>query len=242
MKKEKFNSLALLRIALIVLVIVGVTAQQFSSFFSEHGSYVAFFYFTTQSNLFLLGVNVFLLMYELRAKKKPRLLLTLEHIAVSATTLTFIVFALLLAPFLELPSYFYSVTNLTLHNAAPILGIVTYLGTKREHKINSFTSVTSGLYYLIFAYTVYFIRGNFGPTEFPYFFMDFKTNGWLTFAPPVFGVVYYFILIFFLLLAISYVLIKLNKIENRRKTVTLATLVLSLLALAVILLNVLLKL
>lgn len=242
MQKEKFNLLTLLRITLIVLVVIGITAQQFSSFFAAHGGYVAFFYFTTQSNFFLLLINIFLLTYELRGKEKPQALLTLEHIAVSATTLTFFVFAVFLGPFVEKASYFYSVTNLTLHNAAPILGIITYFMTKKERKVNPLLGLSSGLFYLVFAYTIYFVRGNFGPTEFPYFFLDFKSNGWLTFSPPVIGVIYYFVFIFFLLLGISYLLAKLDKHENKQKVVTLTASVLTSITLIVIILNVALKL
>lgn len=242
MQKEKFDLLTALRITLIVLVIVGITAQQFSSFFAAHGGYVAFFYFTTQSNFFLLVINMCLLVFELRGKEKPQALLTLEHIAVSATTLTFFVFAVLLGPFVEKASYFYSVTNLTLHNAGPLLGIVTYLMTRKHEKVNPLFGLSSGLFYLVFAYTVYFIRGNFGPTEFPYFFLDFKTNGWLTFRPPVIGVIYYFVFIFFLLLGLSYLLAKLEEHENKQKVVTLTTVVLASLAFIVIVLNVVIKL
>lgn len=230
-----------MRLAIIMLVTLGLIAQQFSAFYALHGRIVAFLYFTTQSNILLLVVNALLLSYELKNKLKPKPLLTLEHIAVSATTLTFVVFALLLGPFVEKPSYFYSVTNLTLHNFAPILGVITYLMTKEKTNLPAFIAVSAGLYYLIFAYTVFFVRGNFGPTKFPYFFLDFETNGWLTFSPPTIGVIYYFVIIFFLLWGTSELLLKLKQKENKKKVALVTFTLLFTLSFVINLLNVILK-
>lgn len=232
----------ILRLLIIVLVLSGVIAQQFSPIFRMHGGYVAFFYFTTQSNVFLLFISVALLVYELKAKQKPKLLITLEHIAVSATTLTFIVFALLLGPFMETYSYYYSITNVTLHNLAPIGGIIAYLMTRDEYAPPAYYGLISGLYYLVFAYVVHALRGNFGPFEFPYFFLDYKANGWFTLAPPTFGVVYYFILIFFMLLGISVLLLKLKNNEQKSKVIKITAIALLSVAFIINLLNVLIKL
>lgn len=195
MNITKKNLRLVLRITIIVMVIAGVIGQYFSGILVDKG-WTSLLFYTTQSNLLVAATYLFLLIYELKDKKTPRLILIFEHIAVSATTLTFIVFALFLGPYIANVRYFYSLQNLTLHNLVPIFSIITYLIGKDtgQKRIIPFALI-SGFSYLIFAYLLYFLKIPFGSFEFPYFFMDFNQYGWLRIQGINFGVIYWWITI-----------------------------------------------
>lgn len=199
-----------LQIAIILMVIAGVIGQYLSGILVDRG-WSSMLFYTTQSNLLMAATFVALLIYDLKGKETPRFIVIFEHIAVSATTLTFLVFALFLGPYIEKAGYFYSLQNLTLHNLVPILSIVMYLiGKNKGGKHIILFALISGFSYLAFAYILYFFHVPFGRFDFPYFFMDFKTYGWFRIDGINFGVVYWWITIAFLLYGISILLYKLK--------------------------------
>jgi hypothetical protein len=243
MNITKKNLRLVLRIAIIVMVIVGVIGQYFSGILVDKG-WSSLLFYTTQSNLLVAATYLFLLIYELKDKKTPRLIIIFEHIAVSATTLTFIVFALFLGPYIANVRYFYSLQNLTLHNLVPILSIITYLIGKDtgQKRIIPFALI-SGFSYLIFAYLLYFLKVPFGSFEFPYFFMDFNQYGWLRIQGINFGVIYWWITIALLLYGISFLLFKLKeKTINLKKVPLYVFIILLAFAILITLINIIIKL
>ncbi len=203
-------------------------------------------YFTTQSNIFIALCMGLLLYYDFAEKPVPTVILILHHISVTAVTLTFLVFAIFLGPFIpELSvSYFYSVQNLTLHNIVPLLAIGQYLYDDNRDipDYTKYLGLLSGVIYVIFVYIVHFLGGNFGATLFPYFFLDYKTFGWLTISEGKIGILYWWIVIILLLLGISLLLYYLKKKSAERKNIP-AAIFNSLIILAVIfiIINIIIK-
>ncbi|MFA5486088.1 MAG: hypothetical protein WC275_03275 [Bacilli bacterium] len=195
-----------LKVITIFLVIIGVAFQNFTPFLAGRG-HVAFLYFTTQSNI-IVGIVIFILfIYELKGKEIPPFLSAFHHIAISAILLTFLVFSLFLGPFIPMVSYFYSPSNVLLHNLVPILAIFNYLLAKEElpKPYVRYLALISALTYMIATYILYFSGVSFGKYEFPYFFLNYKESGWLKvdFVNMRFGVIYWWIIICLLLLTIS---------------------------------------
>ncbi|MGI6735008.1 MAG: hypothetical protein ACOX3C_02330 [Bacilli bacterium] len=216
----------ILKFGVIVVAIVGIISQQLHGLLIYTG-YVPFLYFTTQSNIIIAICMIFLLYFDFANKEVPRALLIFEHISVTAVTLTFLVFAIILAPFIPALDrrYFYSLQNLTLHNAAPILAIVHYLYDDNRDipKYAKPLGLLSGIIYVIFVYIVHLAGGNFGATEFPYFFLDYKSFGWLTISEGKIGILYWWAVIILLLYGISSALYYLKVKSGAKKKIPVTT-------------------
>ena len=195
-----------LKILIVLFVIVGVIYQNLVGYFAGRG-FSSYLYFTTQSNIIIGALAMALLVYDLKRRQTPKALVAFHHIAISAIMLTFIVFALFLGPLVPDASYFYSPSNLTLHNLVPILAFFNYLLEEDEMppRYVRYLALISGVSYMIATYIFYFSGASFGQNEFPYFFLNFKTNGWLTidFVNWRFGIIYWWVVIVLVLLGIS---------------------------------------
>ncbi|OQC49540.1 MAG: hypothetical protein BWX57_00863 [Tenericutes bacterium ADurb.Bin024] len=222
-KKRTIN--IILKISIIVAAIIGIISQQLHGLLIYTG-HVPFMYFTTQSNILVAVCMGILLYYDLTEKEVPRWVLIFQHITVTAVTLTFLVFAIFLGPFIPDLSvgYFYSVQNLTLHNIVPILAISQYLYDDNRDipKYAKYLGLSSGFIYVIFVYIVHLCGATFGATEFPYFFLDYKEFGWLTINEGKIGIIYWWIVIILLLLGISALLYYLKKKSAERKNIPVA--------------------
>lgn len=191
---------------LIVLITSGIISQTLSGLLVSRGP-ISFLYFTTQSNLIVALLALFLIFYDIKEKARPKAVQIIHHIAVVATTLTFLVFSLMLGPYIEKANYFYSLQNIALHNLGPIIALIVYLLYDDDLSPNvRLLALISPFSYMIVIYLLYFSGVRFTPYELPYFFLEYMTYGWLRIDYPNFGVLYWWILILLLIVGISYVL------------------------------------
>lgn len=232
-----------LNVVLIVLVIGGIISQSLSSIIVSKGG-ISFLYFTTQSNLIMAMFSLILIYFDLKQKPIPRHLAVFHHIAVVATTLTFLVFALMLGPFLNMPSYFYSLQNLALHNFGPIIAIVVYLLYDYEvPKKAKPLALAAPLSYMFVTYLLYFSGVRFTPNKLPYFFLEYMTYGWLRIDFPNFGILYWWILIILLIVIISNLVYFLKKkAQTNPKVIYISAIILFCLSLTFIVINTIIKL
>lgn len=235
--KNKRTYRLILNILLVILVTAGIISQAFSGAFGHGG--ITFLYFTTESNLVMAVVSLVLLYFDLRKKELPVFLKVFHHIAVVAVTLTYLVFAFILAPFFEMPTYFYSFQNIVLHNLGPILAIIVYLLYEHETpKIARLLSIVSPLSYLGATFILYFAGVFFPPNGLPYFFLEYMTYGWLRIDYPNFGVIYWWVLIILIVFVISASIYYLKrKAQNNNKVIYITSGVLLGLSILFIILN-----
>lgn len=240
MTNEKMRFVRIsLNSVLIVLVIIGVIMQSTVGLLGAPG-FRSFLYYTTQSNLIMALLSAFLIYYDFKKREPTIAIKVMHHIAVTAVLLTFTVFALMLGGYIENTRYFYSIQNLTLHNLAPIIAVFVYL--LYDYKLPRYTvplALISGVTYMLFTYILYFSGVNYGTHGFPYFFLDFKTYGWLTINWPSFGILYWWVLIIIFMYTMSGCLVYLRNKTRKYKQIPLFTLsVLLCLALIFIVINI----
>ncbi|MCX5774999.1 MAG: Pr6Pr family membrane protein [Firmicutes bacterium] len=170
-------------------------------------------FFTIQSNIWILVIMAIFLVYavfEVRRgpPKIPHALRVIKYVFTIAITLTFIVFALLLSPWMPL-SYLVSPSNICIHFLAPLMAMIDFLFFDQPLQTKKTTflwGTTTPLYYLAFAMICSFSGVAFYPngTTVPYFFLNYETLGWFRIGPTGIGVVYWFIFLCGMVLFISW--------------------------------------
>ena len=181
----KTLSKIIIKAAIIIVGILGIIFTTFSTSFMSRGS--VFLFFTVQSNIaMILMAIVFLINDILIAFKKNGFinqpLLFLKYISTVAVTITFIVFFTMLIPSLPL-SYVLSFNNFSLHLIVPVLAIIDFFLFDTEIDLTllkSLFGVSMPIYYIFFVYigVHYGFDYNGKGLKFPYFFMDYESNGW----------------------------------------------------------------
>ena len=175
----------LIKVALIVVGILGIIFTTISSGFM--GSKYVFLYFTVQSNITIILITGVFLVNEILTKKfVNQVLYDLKFIFTVAITITFIVFFTMLAPIVGI-DYLLSFNNFSLHAIVPILAIVDFFVFDKDIDMTypkAFLGLAMPAYYLVF-----FIIGTFFGTRYtganddsaiaPYFFLNYKQNGFL---------------------------------------------------------------
>ncbi len=179
----------IIRIAIVSsLAIVGIlgiifTAQ--SSAFMGGGS--VFFFFTVQSNIFIIAMALIFLINEivLLISKKSfinQTLLFIKYVATVAITVTFLVFFTMLAPLMGV-DYLLSFNNFSLHAIVPILAIIDFIIFDIDINLtypNSLLATIAPISYVLFVYIGACFKLQYGENlYYPYFFLDFETNGFL---------------------------------------------------------------
>jgi hypothetical protein len=126
-----------------------------------------------------------------------QLLLYFKFAATIAVTLTFIVFFTMLAPLVGI-NYLISFNNFSLHAIVPILAIVDFILFDTDINITypkSLIGTAMPLYYLFFVYIGVPLNLRYGENiKFPYFFMDYETNGFL--FEKGLGIIFWIIVMF----------------------------------------------
>ncbi len=200
---------ALLKILVLVSCVLGIA--QHGSSMSDGFMQSVFVAFTTQSNIWIaLICIVFLILDTLGIEQKPQWLYTVKFMFTSSILLTWIVFAVLLAPILK-PSYILSPSNLFLHSITPILATADFLLFEDAfHKGTKFlwTVLLMPVLYLFFAFISYENLG-FLPTY--YFFLDYKKLGWFTVSGNGIGTGFWIVLLAVVLLAKGLAILALKK-------------------------------
>lgn len=171
--------------ALAVVGILGIIFTALSSTFMGGGS--VFFFFTVQSNIFIIAMALIFLINEivLLITKKSfinQTLLFIKYVATVAITVTFLVFFTMLAPLMGV-DYLLSFNNFSLHAIVPILAIIDFIIFDTNINLtypNSLLATISPISYVIFVYVGAIFKLQYGENlYYPYFFLDFETNGFL---------------------------------------------------------------
>lgn len=185
-------------------------------------------YYTIQSNLwigFTCLATAILGFIQIRNKslRIPSWLYVVKYVFTVAITLTMIVFWLLIAPTLHMPSYLLSLSNLFSHTLTPILALVSFfVFDSRDNflsKKSSVFSLATPIYYFVFFLLVSSTGVMFGLYRSPYFFLDFYEFGWFGFNVyseaygfASFGIFYWIILILLLIFLLGFGLMSLNRL------------------------------
>ena len=185
MNLTKVLSKIFIKAALVVVGILGIIFTAQSSAFMGGGS--VFFFFTVQSNIFIIAMALIFLINEivLLITKKSfvnQTLLFIKYVATVAITVTFLVFFTMLAPLMGV-DYLLSFNNFSLHAIVPILAIVDFILFDTDINLtysNSLLATISPISYVLFVYVGAIFKLQYGENlYYPYFFLDFETNGFL---------------------------------------------------------------
>ncbi|VEU82261.1 Pr6Pr family membrane protein [Acholeplasma hippikon] len=209
---------------IILSALAGVYLQMFASSVDFMGGTSMMLYFTIQSNLWMAMIAAVGLIYIYRDKEMKEGYFISKYTLTVGILITYVVFSILLTPSLPL-SYLLTPSNILVHTLTPIVSILDYLLNDRRiyrKKLYLFGLITP-LYYMIFAYIMYAFGIKFSGSNFPYFFLDFIDNGWLTISDGKIGVVYWYIFILGLVLLISASSIKLKKIIDKKVPIYVAS-------------------
>ena len=190
----------IIKAALIVVGILGIVFTAQSSAFM--GGVSVFFFFTVQSNIFIIAMALIFLVNEVMVllKKKSFINQTLLHIKYTATvaiTVTFLVFFTMLAPLMGI-DYLLSFNNFSLHAIVPILAIVDFFlfdtDIKLTYKTSLFATI-SPICYVIFVYIGAIFKLKYSDNlYYPYFFLNIDTNGFF-FEKGTMGVIPWIIIL-----------------------------------------------
>jgi hypothetical protein len=171
--------------ALAIVGILGIIFTAQSSALMGGGS--VFFFFTVQSNIFIIAMALIFLINEivLLITKKSfinQTLLFIKYVATVAITVTFLVFFTMLAPLMGV-DYLLSFNNFSLHAIVPILAIVDFIFFDTDINLtysNSLLATIAPISYVLFVYIGACFKLQYGENlYYPYFFLDFETNGFL---------------------------------------------------------------
>lgn len=189
-----------------------------------------FLYFTIQSNICIALISLVFIVFDIIKFKKPNfvvpnLFYIIKFVFTVAITLTFIVFSLMLTPeliIIDQASYLITLENICLHNLCPILAIVDFfVFDKIVFKKHTFVyGIFMPLYYLIFSLICSLIGIDFGDGLFmPYFFLDYKENGWFRLGGGKVGVAYWIVILLLVLLGLGFVLMWVkNRVEKIKQS------------------------
>ena len=171
--------------ALAIVGILGIIFTAQSSAFMGGGS--DFFFFTVQSNIFIIAISLIFLVNEIvvLVTNKGFINQTLRHIKYVATvaiTVTFLVFFTMLAPLMGV-DYLLSFNNFSLHAIVPMLAIIDFIIFDTDINLtypNSLLATIAPISYVLFVYIGACFKLQYGENlYYPYFFLDFETNGFL---------------------------------------------------------------
>ena len=215
----------IIRSALVIIGILGITLSACSAS-APNGR--AFLYFTIQSNITIVGIEIVFLIDAIRQlMNKPsfinQILLKIKYVFVIAIALTFLVLNILLAPSLT-PAYLFSFKNFSVHTIVPVLAIVDFFIFDKDIELKASTSLL-GLampaYYFVFFYIGSKIGFRYiGDAKVPYFFLDYENLTWFKITDKGLGVFYWLMIMTIslcLLCLIFYLLMKLRQGGFKKK-------------------------
>ena len=175
----------LIKAALIIIGVLGIVLTALSTAFMGGAS--VFFFFTVQSNIFIMLMALIFLIDEVVVLITNRsfinqTLLHIKYVATVAITVTFLVFFTMLAPLMGM-DYLLSFKNFSLHAIVPILAIVDFFLFDKDIKLtykSSLLATISPICYVIFVYIGAIFKLEYSENlHYPYFFLNIDTNGFL---------------------------------------------------------------
>ena len=179
--------------ALVMVGTLGIIFTAQSSAFMGGAS--VFFFFTVQSNIFIILMALLFLINEvvnLITKKSfiNEIFRKVKYVATVAITVTFLVFFTMLAPLMGV-DYLLSFNNFSLHAIVPILAIIDFILFDTDIHLtykNSLIATIAPISYVIFVYVGAIFKLQYGENlYYPYFFLDFEKNGF--FFEKGFGII-----------------------------------------------------
>lgn len=182
-----------IKAALAIVGILGIVFTAQSSAFMGGAS--VFFFFTVQSNIFIIAMALIFLADEIMLliiKKSfvNQVLLHIKYVATVAITVTFLVFFTMLAPLMGV-DYLLSFNNFSLHAIVPILAIIDFILFDTDIQLTykkSLIATIAPISYVIFVYVGSIFKLQYSDNlYYPYFFLDYETNGF--FFEKGFGVI-----------------------------------------------------
>lgn len=217
----------------IVLKIILITCFASGLFFTYQSqafmSMSPFLYYTIQSNTWIALVELALLTIDIisfvknKEIKIPYFLYIIKYVCVVAITITFTVFFVLLAPYMAsigYVSYLYSPSNLFPHLFVPLFALADFFAVDykfQNKKFDFFWGLSTPLYYLAFAMICYGLNVDFGGGQrFPYFFLDFLTNGWFNIGDGKFGVFYWIVILILYVIGLSFLIMFIKNIIKKK--------------------------
>lgn len=230
-KKQNIAALVL-NIIILISSFTGITYNLFKNggFHPE-----TFLYYTTQSNLLLMGISLVFATFQYKKIKNNDIkisnyLYITKYVITVAITITFLVFMFVLTPEIIARQDYESLltlSNFTLHYISPILAIISFLMFDWQIQIknkHAFLSTITPLAYFAFAMLLSLIPGegffetDTGFTKFPYFFLNYVTNGWLNLSGGFFGigVIWWVVIIFGLVVGLGKLYLSLINLRKKQ--------------------------
>lgn len=212
----------LFKLLLIIFSSAGVylQARDDGGLFRNH----TFLYFTIISNM---GTGIVFFIFFIaetleRIKKKTCIaqqLFTLKYIFTTAMAVTLVVSSCLLAPFKD-NTYLFSMKNLSLHIFAPLITVIDFLLFDKRFLCKK-KCVLLGFVLPILYLSVTLLLSIKGisysnGTNYPYYFLDYRSLGWVTFGTGQLGVLWWIIIISVIVFIISTLLTALKKLISRQ--------------------------
>ena len=216
----------LIKIALVVVGVLGIVLTAQSSEFMGGGS--VFFFFTVQSNIFIMLMALIFLVNEvvvLITKKSfiNQVLLHIKYTATVAITITFLVFFTMLAPLMGV-DYLLSFKNYSLHAIVPILAIVDFFLFDKDIQLtykSSLLATIPPVCYVVFVYVGAIFKIQYAKDlYYPYFFLNIDTNGFF-FEKGTMGIIPWIIILLGFIIGLGCLyclLMKLRQKEHSKKS------------------------
>lgn len=205
---------------------LGIVLTAQSTDFMGGGS--VFFFFTVQSNIFIMLMALIFLVNEvvvLITKKSfiNQVLLHIKYTATVAITITFLVFFTMLAPLMGV-DYLLSFKNYSLHAIVPILAIVDFFLFDKDIQLtykSSLLATIPPICYVIFVYVGAIFKIQYTKDlYYPYFFLNIDTNGFF-FEKGTMGVIPWIIILLGFIIGLGCLyclLMKLRQKESNKKS------------------------
>ncbi len=212
----------IIKAALAIVGILGIVFTAQSSAFMGGAS--VFFFFTVQSNIFIIAMALIFLTDEimLLITKKSfvnQVLLHIKYVATVAITITFLVFFTMLAPLMGV-DYLLSFNNFSLHAIVPILAIIDFILFDTDIQLTykkSLLATIAPISYVVFVYVGSIFKLQYSDNlYYPYFFLDYETNGF--FFEKGFGVIPWVIILLAGICGLGFLYCLIIKL--RQKTIT----------------------
>ena len=180
--------------ALIIVGVLGIILTAVSTSFMGGAS--VFYFFTVQSNIFIIAMAFLFLGHEIIClinKKETinQVMLQIKFVATVAITITFLVFFTMLAPLMGV-DYLLSFKNFSLHAIVPILAIIDFIVFDTDINLSypkSLIATIAPISYVFFVYAIGVpLKLQYAENlYFPYFFLNYEQNGF--FFEKGFGVI-----------------------------------------------------
>lgn len=229
MTKSQFKYCRIVtNIAVAVFAAIGIILN----YTLESNTVGLFYYFTTQSNIWIGAICVVWVVFDFLGKEPNKALHIIKFSLTVCITLTGLVYNFILAPQAAmifgsiLRAYSWSVS--ILHIVVPVLAVVSYLAFDKQ-VLNIkwvFSGVVMPLLYCVFIFilvaasdTPHFWGMDHQPSKVPYFFLDFENNGWFTVNQGIWklGTFWWLLIAVVLVLCISFLLHFLHKLCHINK-------------------------